>query len=142
LILSPELIREFFFPWYEELVGLVHDKGAYLHLHSHGNIRQLLPDLAAMGVDILNPFDIEENPDLPDLVSKHSQDFIFCGGTTGVLHEYSVDEVREIVHRACDLSALAERGYILMAGGAISTLSQETWQAWMEIFSEARDRSI
>jgi uroporphyrinogen decarboxylase len=142
LILSPELIREFFFPWYEELVGLVHDKGAYLHLHSHGNIRQLLPDLASMGVDILNPFDIEENADLPDLVRKHSRDFIFCGGTTGVLHEYNVEEVREIVHRACDLSALAERGYILMAGGAISTLSQETWQAWMEIFSEARDRSI
>jgi uroporphyrinogen decarboxylase len=141
LILSPELIREFFFPWYEELVGLVHDKGGYLHLHSHGNTRQLLPDLATMGVDILNPFDIEENPDLPDLVRKHSRDFIFCGGTTGALHEHCVDEVREIVNRACDLSALAERGYILMAGGAISTLPQSTWRAWMDIFSSARNPS-
>ena len=115
LILSPELIRGFFFPWYDELVSRVHAKGAHLHLHSHGNIRELLPDFTRMGVDILNPFDWEENPDLPDLVGKHSRDFIFCGGTTGALHDYSVEEVREIVQRACDLSSLTERGYILLA---------------------------
>jgi len=141
LILSPELIRGFFFPWYEELVSRIHAKGAHLHLHSHGNIRELLPDFSHMGVDILNPFDWEENPDLPDLVSKHSRDFIFCGGTTGALHDYSVDEVREIVQRACDLSALSERGYILLTGGAIDTLPHDTWQSWLEIFSEARDRA-
>lgn len=141
LILSPELIRQFFFPWYEELVSLVHAKGAYLHLHSHGNIHELLPDLATMGVDILNPFDIEENPNLPDLVRRHSEDFIFCGGTTGALHEHNVSEVREIVNHACDLSQLTQRGYILLAGGAISTLPHDTWQTWMEIFSTARDRS-
>lgn len=138
LLLSPQLIRGFFFPWYEELVSRIHAKGAYLHLHSHGNIRELLPDFAAMGVDILNPFDWEENPDLPGLVRKHSRDFIFCGGTTGILHEHSVQGVRQIVRRACDLAALAERGYILLTGGAISTLPHDTWRAWMEIFSEAR----
>ncbi|MFC1525664.1 uroporphyrinogen decarboxylase family protein [Candidatus Latescibacterota bacterium] len=142
LILSPELIRGFFFPWYEELVHRIHAKGGYLHLHSHGNIRELMPDFAAMGVDILNPFDWDENPDLPDLVRQHSRDFIFCGGTTGALHEHSVEEVREIVYRACALSELAERGYILLAGGAISTLSHETWEAWMEIFTGARDRAV
>lgn len=140
LILSPELIRSFFFPWYEELVHRIHAKGGYLHLHSHGNIRELLPDFAAMGVDILNPFDWEENPDLPDLVRKQGKDFVFCGGTTGALYQYPVDEVRGIVHRACALSDLTERGYILMAGGAIDSLSHETWQAWMRIFSEERDR--
>lgn len=141
LILSPELIRGFFFPWYEELVHRVHAGGAHLHLHSHGNIHQLLPDLAAMGVDILNPFDWEENPDLPELVTRHSRDFIFCGGTTGALYEHSIQQVREIVERACDLADLAERGYILLAGGAIDTLPQGTWEAWLEIFSEARDRA-
>ena len=141
LILSPELIRGFFLPWYEELVHRIHAKGGYLHLHSHGNIRELLPDFAAMGVDILNPFDWEENPDLPDLVRKHSKDFIFCGGTTGALHENSVDEVRQIVHRACALADLTERGYILLAGGPIHTCPEETWRAWMDIFREARDQA-
>ena len=138
LILSPELIRDFFFPWYEELVHRIHAKSGYLHLHSHGNIRELLPDFAAMGVDIINPFDWEENPDLPDLVRKHANDFIFCGGTTGALHQHSVDEVLEIVNRACALSKLTERGYILLAGGAIDTLPHETWHEWMDIFQEAR----
>ena len=34
---------------------------------------------------------------------------------------------------------LAERGYILLAGGVIDTLSHETWAAWRDIFQEARE---
>jgi len=139
LIVSPEVVRRFFLPWYEELTRAVHDRGGYVHLHSHGNIAPLLPDLATVGVDILNPFDWDENPDLPRLVKAHARDFVFCGGTTGDMSGSSLDEVQAIVARACSLAGVAERGYILLAGGPLASASQRTWEAWLEIFKRARE---
>ena len=139
LLISPQVFREFFLPWYEELTRRVHERGAYLHLHSHGNIAPVLPDLVAIGVDIINPFDWDENPDLPALVKQYGRDIIFCGGVIGSLYEHSTDEIRHIVERACGLAEIAERGYILITGGALDTLSHEQWDAWLEIFSRARE---
>lgn len=138
LIISPELFRDFFLPWYEELTRMVHDRGAYVHLHSHGNIRPILADLASIGIDIINPFDWDENPELPELVKEHGRDIVFCGGVAGTLYEHDLDEVEHIVRRACGLAEVAERGYILMTGGALDVLPNEDWDAWLEIFSKAR----
>ena len=142
LIISPELIRAFFMPWYAELADLVHKKGGYLHLHSHGNIREILPDLASIGVDIINPFDWEENPDLPELVKLHAKDFVFCGGTAGAMYQHDFEEVAAIVKRACALSEHAEKGYILLMGGPLETQPRETWDAWMDIISRGREGEL
>ena len=139
LIISPELIRTTFMPWYAELANRVHEKGGYLHLHSHGNIREILPDLASIGVDIINPFDWEENPDLPELVKLHAKDFVFCGGTEGAMYQHDLEEVAYIVKRACDLSELAEKGYILLMGGPLEKQPRETWDAWMDIIGRGRE---
>ena len=96
LLMSPELFRAFFLPWYEQLVERVHRRGAFVHLHSHGNIAPLLPDLAAAGVDIINPFDWEENPDLHQLVRRFGKHFVFCGGCIGDLYRHSTAEVEEL----------------------------------------------
>ena len=100
LLMSPELFRTFFLPWYEQLMERVHRRGAFVHLHSHGNIAPLLPDLAAIGVDIINPFDWEENPDLPQLIRRFGKHFVFCGGCIGDLYRHSTAEVEEAIRRA------------------------------------------
>lgn len=142
LIISPELFREFFLPWYAELVRLVHARGAYVHLHSHGNIRQILSDLVSIGVDIVNPFDWDENPDLDQLVEDFGKDIIFCGGTVGNLSDYDLDEVAHIVKRASRLADRAEKGYILLTAGALDTLTKEEWETWLEIFAQAREGTL
>ncbi len=140
LIISPQVFREFFLPWYEELAKITHDRGAYIHLHSHGNIKKILPDLVSIGIDIINPFDWDENPDLPALVKEYGRDVIFCGGTTGALYEKDLDEVEYNIQRACGLADIAEKGYILMTGGGLDTLSNKDWDSWLEIMSQARER--
>ena len=142
LIISPELFREFFLPWYDELVHLVHSRGAYVHLHSHGNIRQILPDLVSIGVDIVNPFDWDENPDIDQLVDNFGKDIVFCGGTVGNLSDYDLDEVTHIVKRACKLADKAEKGYILLTAGAMDSLSNEEWETWLEIFAQVREGKL
>lgn len=138
LIISPELFRKFFMPWYEELVQSVHERGAYVHLHSHGNISSILSDFTSMSVDIVNPFDWYENPDLPGLVKKFSDKIIFCGGSVGNLYQYSLDEFESIVRRACRLSGIAEKGYIFLANAGIEYYSTEEWEKRLKICRRIR----
>ena len=64
LIISPTLWREFFKPAYKQICDAVHRNGAFLHFHSDGYIRQIIPDMIEIGVDVLNPqlvtMDIDE----------------------------------------------------------------------------------
>ena len=139
LLMSPSLFREFFLPWYEELTHRVHERRAYVHLHSHGNIAPLLPDLAAIGIDIINPFDWDENPNLPELVKRFGKHFIFCGGCVGDLYRHSLEEVELAIRRACGLSGIAERGYILTVSGITDDLSVDCWNVWRTIIHRARE---
>lgn len=139
LLLSPEMIREFFLPWYRELVSLTHGKGGYVHLHSHGNIASILPDLIETGIDMLNPFDWDENPDLPSLVKKYGSQVIFVGGCVGDLYLLPTDEAARCVRRACGLARIAEKGYIYMGGEGVDEMSLTQWNAMKEMIARARE---
>jgi len=138
LLISPDLIREFFIPWYEELVQIVHSRGGYVHLHSHGNISPVLHDFVSIGIDIINPFDWEENPDLPELVETYGDRVIFCGGSVGDLYKHSLAEVEYIAKRACSLARIAEKGFIFMGNAGLEDLTLEEWESWRTISSRAR----
>ena len=65
LIISPGLWREFFKPRYKRQFDLVHGLGMDVYFHCCGQIRQIIPDLIEIGVDIMNlsqpnVFDIAE----------------------------------------------------------------------------------
>jgi len=55
LLFSPEHIREFFLPRMKRMMDLVHDAGAYVFTHSDGAIRDIIPELLEIGMDVLNP---------------------------------------------------------------------------------------
>ena len=139
LLISPDLIREFFLPWYEELVKTVHSRGGYVHIHSHGNIAPVIPDFVSIGVDIINPLDWDENPNLPDIVKTYGDRVVFCGGSVGDLYRHSLDEVEYIVRRACSLAQIAEKGYIFLGNAGVENLSPEEWESWRVISLKARE---
>jgi uroporphyrinogen decarboxylase len=53
LVISPELLREIFFPWVVEVINTCHARGRPLILHSDGNVTQAIPDIVAAGADAL-----------------------------------------------------------------------------------------
>ena len=55
LLYSPANLREFFFPYIKRMIDLAHEAGAFVNTHSDGAIREIIPDLIEMGVDIINP---------------------------------------------------------------------------------------
>lgn len=59
-LISPALWREEFFPRFQKLCALAHDRGLKVFMHSCGNIGAIVPGLIEAGIDVLQ-FD---QPDL------------------------------------------------------------------------------
>jgi hypothetical protein len=57
-MLSPEHFKTYIKPIYEHLTGPAHKAGCLVHMHSDGDIRELVDDLVVSGVDALNLQDI------------------------------------------------------------------------------------
>ena len=57
-ILSPSQFRKWIAPSYHDLMRPCRDAGAHVSLHSDGHIMELMDDLIAVGVDIINPQDL------------------------------------------------------------------------------------
>ncbi|MFB3879737.1 MAG: uroporphyrinogen decarboxylase family protein [Armatimonadota bacterium] len=55
LMLSPAQIREFLLPRMKRVADLVHEGGGFVFHHNDGAIREIIPDLIEMGIDVLDP---------------------------------------------------------------------------------------
>ncbi len=55
LMFSVRHIREFLLPGMKRMIDLAHQGGARVFHHDDGNCRRILPDLIALGIDLLNP---------------------------------------------------------------------------------------
>ena len=55
LLYSPKHIREFFLPLHKKMIDMQHSYGARVYWHTDGAVRDILPDLIALGVDVLDP---------------------------------------------------------------------------------------
>jgi len=116
LLMSPALYRRFFLPWHQQLAELCHRYSALLHMHSHGNINLILPDLYAAGIDLLNPNDPDEGMDLAALKRAYGDRITFVGG----LHKkFFAWEFAEQVRTIPRLVADADGGLILMDAGGV-----------------------
>ncbi|MBI3971794.1 MAG: hypothetical protein HY332_10945 [Chloroflexi bacterium] len=69
-VMSPRFFRALYVEPEARTAALLHAHGALLHVHCHGSVRQMLPDFAGIGVDVLHP--LEEPPlgDTPLAVAK------------------------------------------------------------------------
>lgn len=80
--IGPELWREIYRPYYQQLFGkwkqITHMK---INLHSCGSITDILPDLIECGLDIINPLQTSaHNMEANLLKQRFGKDLIFWGG--------------------------------------------------------------
>jgi uroporphyrinogen decarboxylase len=55
LFIKPPLWREIFKPRYKRLIDAIHKGGMHAHMHSDGQIAEIIPDWIEVGLDVLNP---------------------------------------------------------------------------------------
>jgi len=115
LMISPHLFRRFFKRHYQRIIDLAHDAGLLVEFHCCGAVRELIPELIDMGVDILNPVQTGAAGMAPgELKRLYGNDLAFSGGVDvqTILPSGSVAQVKEYVKRLLDTLG-SDGGYIL-----------------------------
>jgi uroporphyrinogen decarboxylase len=109
-LMSPETYRAIFKPRHAALNAYVHERSSLkTFLHSCGSIYELLPDLIAAGVDIINPVQISARDMEPEKLKREfGADITFWGGgadTRRVLPRGTAAEVRDHVRSTIETFA-------------------------------------
>ena len=105
LLLSPEMLEEFVFPYLREQIDLGHEYGYQVILHCCGAISRLLPRFIEMGVDSLHPIQALAAGMQADALSNYSEELSFIGGidTQDLLVNGSPEEITTEVMRVDDI---------------------------------------
>ncbi len=102
LLMSPESLQEFVFPYFKELTEMGHACGKQVILHSCGSIYRVIPNLIELGVDALHPLQANAaNMEAERLGAEFRGSIAFIGGidTQELLVNGSPDDVQRDVTR-------------------------------------------
>jgi uroporphyrinogen decarboxylase len=115
-LIGLDLYREFYAPHHKRFIDLCHEFGIKVFHHDDGAMRPFLPDLVAMGIDILNPVQWScPGMDRAELKREFGQRVCFHGAVENqrILPFGTPEDVRQEVRDCIDLLAADGTGYIL-----------------------------
>jgi uroporphyrinogen decarboxylase len=122
LLMSVAMFREFIAPYLKRLIDVVHRAGVKFMAHSCGAIRPLIPDLIALGADVLDPIQVAAQGMEPAALKRDFGSRLAFHGAICTQRTLPFDTPREVadavVHRVATLGAGG--GYILAASHDIS----------------------
>jgi uroporphyrinogen decarboxylase len=79
-LFSPRTYRAVYQPADQRLWDFFHAHNMPVILHSCGNVKPLIPDLIATGLDCLQPLEVKAGMDLVELKREYGDDLAFMGG--------------------------------------------------------------
>jgi hypothetical protein len=139
--LPPRLFREYVCRYVAPMVQSIQRHGGYARVHSHGRLRAILPDIAAMGADGLDPIEPPPQGDvfLSDVRAAYGRQMVLFGNLEASdLECLPTAAFAEKVRRAIDEGTAGEgRGFVLMpsscpAGRTLSPLVVRNYEAMVE----------
>ncbi|MDO4571884.1 MAG: uroporphyrinogen decarboxylase family protein [Clostridia bacterium] len=117
MLMSPAIYREIIKPAQKKVFTAILDAGVRAEIHVDGYIEPILPDLAEMGVKIIQPFQIYNDIER----AKKEHGMICIGGWDafgdGNMETSTEEQVRQSVRTAMDLYAPSGR-YVFYCSGA------------------------
>ncbi len=118
LLMGPSHWYEFIYPQVKRLYQAVRSRGAYVFIHSCGDVDELFDSLIEAGLSCFNPFQ-PEVMDVFSLLESYRGKLAFFGGlsTQQTLPFGSTDDVRDAVHAL--LKAGKPGGYICSPAHAV-----------------------
>lgn len=80
LLFSPETWWKLIYPYHKVTCEAVRRRGAYLSLHSDGNISRVLDGIIDLGYQVVHPYQESAGMDLADFKAKYMNRFVVMGG--------------------------------------------------------------
>jgi hypothetical protein len=119
---SPHIVREAFLPWIKADIDLVHERGALYHYFDNGKIAAMLPDIGALGPDIISTLCPPQAGDVELATAKRLIGSQVClmgnVDVISVLQQGTPCDVREAV-RSCMEAAATGSGFILSSSSSV-----------------------
>ena len=85
LLVSPDTVREFFFPYYQQLIANIkarqkdQTRKLFVKIDTDGNCDEAIPLYKEIGMDCLSPFEVASGSDVVE-IRKQYPDLLICGG--------------------------------------------------------------
>jgi len=80
LLFSPALLHSLIIPYHQVTVEAVKQAGCLISMHSDGNINDALDAIAALGYDVLHPYQESAGMDYQVYKSRYADRFVLMGG--------------------------------------------------------------
>jgi len=111
----PELYAELIFPFYVELVDMVHRHGLPAILHTCGYTESVLPVIVQTGFDGLHPMEVKAGNDPLGMAARCAEQLVFIGGLDArILESHDHARIRREVGAYID--GMKARGARLVFG--------------------------
>jgi len=131
--MSPKLYEELIYPWHKKAIDLSHKHGAFVNMHSHGNINAIIPLLVKANLDVLNPIGPSDNMDLETLKEKYGDRLCLQGGLSKHIGFMSPDDLRNHIIDRLRIGS-PEGGFILSSEGDLPyEMNFENFKAFLSI---------
>ncbi len=99
--ISPEMFAEFVTPYLEQIVSKMHEFGTKAILHSDGDLRLVLDQLASTGLDGYQSIDPQGHMDIAEVKREYGEKLILMGNVqASLLQEVDEERIRESVRYA------------------------------------------
>lgn len=120
-LMSPAQLRRFVAPLLAEAVRSVHEAGALCVKHTDGDVRELLDDIVATGVDAVGPLEPAAGMDLAEVKRRYGSRVAVVGNLdVDLLCRGGVEEVRAATRRIV-ASVSRGGGHVLSSGNTITS---------------------
>lgn len=143
--LPPSLFREYVCRYDRPLLDAIRKQDGFARIHSHGRLRGILDDIAAMGADGLDPVEPPPQGDmsLAEVAERHGEQMVLFGNLeVRDIETMPTPQFRKQVVRALEESAGENRrGFVLMPsacpyGRKISPLTRRNYETIIEVLQE------
>jgi len=135
LFISPAHWREFIKPRMKELYMVVKEYDGIVFQHSCGHLKEIMPDLIEIGLDVLDPCQPSAN-DIFSWKEQYGDSLSFMGGldTQTYLSFGTPQEVKQAVKKV--ISVMADEGGYIAAPSHTINIPKENKQAMVEAIKE------
>jgi uroporphyrinogen decarboxylase len=133
--MSLEMYRTLLKPVQKRACEWAHARGAYVHLHSCGDVNPFVPEFVEIGVDCLNPLEVKAGMDPVALKRRYGGDLVLHGGINAVLWD-DVEAIEAEIRRV--VPAVKENGgYIFSSDHSVpSSVSLEDFRRIVRLARE------
>lgn len=120
LLVSPDMFRDYFKDLYSRLMGLAHDYGMKVLMHSCGQNREIIDDLIECGVDAFQ-FDQPAVYDMAELSNREEERDRSCDGVLRLSHRV-LPPPRDTHHRGWWPALGPARGYTTVRAARLPSI--------------------